>query len=67
MLERYRSQAATVLVVAAALLLGFLFLSGRVRDARQACVDRGGQVVIESDATSIGQFCVWPDGSQQPI
>jgi hypothetical protein len=62
-----RSRFLTVVVVAAAIVIGYLLFSGRVQKAREACEARGGQVVIASDAHSIGQYCVMPNGSREPI
>ncbi|HYK96124.1 MAG TPA: hypothetical protein VE011_09705 [Candidatus Dormibacteraeota bacterium] len=63
----YRSAILTVIVIAAAIVLGVAIFNGRVQKARQACVDRGGQVVILSDPQSIGQYCAFPSGSREPI
>jgi hypothetical protein len=63
----HRSSIVTVVVILIALVLGFLFVNGRVQRARQGCEDRGGKVTILSDPTSIGQFCVYPSGSTEPI
>jgi hypothetical protein len=57
----------TVAVVAAAIVIGYLLFSGRVQKARAACEARGGQVVIDSDARSIGQYCVLPNGTREPL
>lgn len=67
MWANYRSALLTSLVILVALVIGFALFSRKVENARQACVDRGGQVVINSDATSIGQYCVMPNGSREPI
>jgi hypothetical protein len=63
----YRSAFLTSMVIAVALVIGFLLFSRKVENARQACVDRGGRVVIDSDATSIGQYCVMPSGTREPL
>jgi hypothetical protein len=63
----HRSAILTAAVILLALVLGFMFFNGRVQRARQACEDLGGQVVIVSDPTSIGQYCVYPSGSRDPI
>jgi hypothetical protein len=63
----YRSSIVTVIVILGALVLGLLLFNTRVQNARQACVDRGGQVVILSDPQSVGQYCVYPGGSKEPI
>jgi hypothetical protein len=56
----------TLAVVAAMLLMVGLFGDDLAR-ARQACTDRGGEVVIESDPQSIGQYCVLPNGDKEPL
>jgi len=63
----HRSSIVTVIVILTALGLGLLFVNGKVQRARQACEDRGGKVTIISDPTSIGQYCVYPSGSTEPI
>jgi regulatory protein YycI of two-component signal transduction system YycFG len=62
-----RSAILTVGVIVLALVLGLAFVNGKVQRSRQSCVDRGGQVVIQSDPMSIGQYCVFPSGSREPI
>jgi len=56
----------TLAVVAAVLLMVGLF-GDDLALARQACVDRGGAVVIESDPQSIDQYCVLPNGEREPL
>jgi uncharacterized membrane protein affecting hemolysin expression len=63
----YRSAILTVIVIVVALALGIAIFNGRVERSRQSCLDRGGQVVIQSDPNSIGQYCVFPSGSREPI
>jgi uncharacterized membrane protein affecting hemolysin expression len=63
----HRSAILTVIVILVALALGIAIFNGRVQRSRQSCEDRGGQVVIQSDPTSIGQYCVFPNGSREPI
>ena len=67
MWSSYRSAILTVIVILVALALGVSIFNGRVQRSRQSCLDRGGQVVIQSDPTSIGQYCVFPSGSREPI
>jgi Domain of unknown function (DUF333) len=62
-----RFWAATVLAVAAAVLLVVGAFGDDRQRAQKACVDQGGQVVIQSDPYSIGQRCVFPNGSQVPL
>lgn len=57
----------TTLVVVAAVLLWYAMFSDDVARAREACLARGGQVVIESDAQSIGHVCVFPDGTREKL
>jgi hypothetical protein len=63
----WRFWAATVLAVAAAVLLVVGSFGDDLQRARRACLDQGGQVVIESDPYSIGQRCVLPNGTSVPI
>jgi uncharacterized membrane protein affecting hemolysin expression len=63
----HRSSIVTVIVILIAVVVGFAVFNGRVQRARQGCEDAGGQVVIVSDPTSIGQYCVYPSGSRDPI
>jgi|GEM_PF-3573052 flagellar biogenesis protein FliO len=67
MWANYRAAILTTMVIVLALVLGFAFVNGKVQRSRQSCVDRGGQVVIQSDPMSIGQYCVFPSGSREPI
>jgi hypothetical protein len=67
MWANYRAAILTTGVVVLALVLGLAFVNGKVQRSRQSCVDRGGQVVILSDPNSIGQYCVFPSGSREPI
>lgn len=67
MWSSYRSAILSVIVILLAIFIGVVLLSDRVQRSRQSCVDRGGQVVIQSDPTSIGQYCVFPSGSREPI
>lgn len=62
-----RFWALSALAVGAAVLIWYVMFSDDRRRAQEACVARGGQVVIQSDAQSIGQFCVMPNGSQTPL
>jgi hypothetical protein len=38
-----------------------------VQRARAACEARGGHVVIESDAQSIDQYCLLPNGEHERL
>lgn len=62
-----RFWAITSLAVVAAVLLMVGLFGDDLARARQGCIDRGGQVVIESDPQSIGQYCVLPDGEKEPL
>jgi hypothetical protein len=62
-----RFWAATVLALGAAVLLVVGAVGDDVQRARRACLDRGGEVVIESDPYRIGQACLLPGGSQVPL
>jgi hypothetical protein len=57
----------TVAIVAVAVVVFALLFTKKVNNARQDCIDRGGQVVIVTDPLSIGQYCVFPSGSREPI
>jgi hypothetical protein len=56
----------TLAVVAAVLLMVGAFGDDLAR-AREACTDRGGEVVIESDPQSIEHYCVLPNGEKEPL
>jgi hypothetical protein len=62
-----RSALLTVAVVAVAVVIFAFLFTKKVNNARQDCIDRGGQVVIVSDPLSIAQYCVFPSGSREPI
>ena len=62
---RFWGATALALLAAAMLLVGAF--GDDVQRARRACLDRGGQVVIESDPYRIGQACLLPGGSQVPL
>ena len=62
-----RFWVATVLALGAAGLLVVGAFGDDVQRARRDCVDRGGQVVIESNPYKIGQACVLPGGSHVPL
>lgn len=62
-----RSWALSALAVGAAVLLWYVLFSDDRQQAQQACAERGGHVVIQSDAQSIGQFCVLPNGERTPL
>ena len=57
----------TVLAIGAAVLVWYVAFSDEVQRARDRCAERGGQVVIVSDAQSIGQYCVLPNGEKEPL
>lgn len=57
----------TALAIAAAILIVVGMFGDDLARARQSCVDRSGQVVIQSDPQSIGQFCVLPNGERIPL
>ncbi len=59
-----RLWALTAFAVGAAVLIWFVMFSDDRSRAQEACVARGGEVVIVSDAQSIGQFCVMPNGER---
>ena len=59
-----RFWALSALAVGAAVLISFVLFSDDRKRAQEACVARGGEVVIVSDAQSIGQFCVMPNGER---
>jgi hypothetical protein len=67
MWANYRAAILTTGVIILALVLGLAFVNGKVQRSRQSCLDRGGKVVIQSDPMSIGQYCVFPSGSREPI
>lgn len=56
-------------IVAAAMVLGYVMFSDDVRKAREACLARGGQIVIESDGQSVGlpHFCLLPNGERERL
>lgn len=62
-----RFWAGTALAIAVAILLVVGMFGDDLQRAHQACVERGGHVVIESDPQSIGQFCVLPSGERVPL
>jgi hypothetical protein len=62
-----RFWAITTLAVVAAVLLMVGVFGDDLARARQSCNDRGGEVVIESDPQSIGQYCVLPNGEKEPL
>lgn len=62
-----RLWALSALAVGAALLVWYVLFSDDRGRAQEACVARGGAVVIVSDAQSIGQFCVMPNGTRTPL
>lgn len=57
----------SALAVGAAVLIWVVMFSGNRGRAQEACVARGGEVVIVSDAQSIGQFCQLPSGERVPL
>lgn len=67
MWSSWRSALITIAIVAVAVVIFALLFTKNVNDSRQSCIDRGGQVVIQSDPQSIGQYCVFPSGSREPI
>lgn len=67
MSETSRSRLLTAITVVGALFLWYVMFSGRVQDARARCIERGGQVVIESDPLSIGHYCVLPNGERERL
>lgn len=62
-----RSWALAALAVGAAVLLWYVMFADDRQRAQEACAERGGHVVIQSDAQSIGQFCIMPNGEQTPL
>jgi len=67
MREKVTPLALTALAIAVAMLIFYAAFADDRERARARCTERGGQVVIESDATSIGQYCVMPDGTRSPL
>ena len=67
MTSKVRFWAATALAIAAAILLVVGTFGDDLQRARQACVARGGEVVIQSGPLSIGQYCVLPNGTKEPV
>ena len=62
-----RLWALTAFAVGAAVLIWYVMFSDDRRRAQEACVARGGEVVILSDAQSIGQYCLLPNGERVPL
>lgn len=62
-----RFWALSALAVGAAVLIWYVMFSDDRGRAQQACAARGGKVVILSDAQSIGQYCVLPNGEKVPL
>ena len=62
-----RFWALSALAIAAAILIVVGMFGDDLARARKSCVDRGGEVVIQSDPQSIGQFCVLPNGDRIPL
>ena len=62
-----RFWALSALAVGAAVLIFYAMFSDDRRRAQEACIARGGQVVIESDPQSIGQYCMLPNGEKTPL
>lgn len=57
----------SALAVGAAVLIMLVMFSDDRSRAQQACVARGGEVAIVSDAQSIGQYCLLPNGERVPL
>ena len=62
-----RFWALSALAVVAAVLIFFMLIGDDRRRAQEACVARSGEVVIVSDAQSIGQFCLLPNGEKERL
>jgi len=57
----------SALAVVAAVLIWVMLIGDDRRRAQEGCVARGGEVVILSDAQSIGQYCLLPNGEKERL
>ena len=57
----------SALAVMAAVLVWVMLIGDDRRHAQEACIARGGEVVIVSDAQSIGQYCLLPNGQKERL
>jgi putative hemolysin len=66
---RIRSGLLTAVVVAAALLLGYVIFRDDVDAARASCLERGGAIVVETDTRTGGlaYVCALPNGDRERL